>query len=238
MKSIEGSRIVIPGGSAGIGLATAKMAKQRGADVVIASRSADRLTTASRELGGVETHQVNIGEEDSVRGFFEAVGECDHIFICAALPGVGPILEAPKEAFSINMDTRYWGHYYVCKYGGPTVIGNGSITFMSGLSAHMIFPGAAGAAASQGAIERLMPYMALELSPVRVNTLLPGVIETGALDEFFGDSRDDAVAAIAEALPVGRIAQPSEVAELALFVMGCEFMTGSLLRMDGGQLLL
>ncbi len=238
MKSIEGSRIVIPGGSAGIGFATAKLAKERGAEVVIASRTSERLAAASDQLGGVETHECSISDEASVQALFEAVGECDHIFICAAQPGVGPILEAPREAFEINMETRYWGHYNVCKHGGPRVRGNGSITFMSGLAAHTMFPGAAGPAASQGAIERLAPYMAVELSPVRVNTLLPGVIETGALAEFFGDDLESAVAGIAEALPVGRIGQPSEVAELALFVMACEFMTGSTILMDGGQLLL
>ena len=237
MQQLDGAKVVIPGGTSGIGLATAQLALEQGAQVVIAGRTQERLDIAREVLGPVEGYLCDVTEDFSVAELFERVKSCDHIFICAAVSGEGRLLDDAKSAFAANMDSRYWGHYNVCKYGAPTISGNGSITFMSGLATHMHFPGAAGRAASQAAIESLAKYAAIELSPIRINTLLPGVVETPALAEFLGEHYEEGMSQINSMIPVGRVAQPKEVAELALFVMGCEFMTGSTLLMDGGQLL-
>ncbi|MEM8501224.1 MAG: SDR family oxidoreductase [Pseudomonadota bacterium] len=237
MQQLDGAKVVIPGGTSGIGLATAQLALEQGAHVVIASRTQERLGHAREVLGDVEGYLCDVTVDSTVEELFKAVGTCDHIFICAAVSGEGQILGDSKPAFAVNMDSRYWGHYNVVRHGAPTISGNGSITFMSGLATHTHFPGAAGRAASQAAIESLASYAAVELSPIRVNTLLPGVVETPALVEFLGENYEIGMKQINSMIPVGRVAQPKEVAELALFVMGCEFMTGSNLLMDGGQLL-
>ncbi len=237
MATVEGSRIVVLGGSAGIGLATAKLAATRGGDVVIAGRSQARLDATREEIGPCEAYRCDVADEASVAALFAAVGSLDHLVVCAAVPGTGPVVGTPKTTFAPNVDTRIWGQFHTVQHAAPRTRPSGSMTFMSGVSTRKCFPGTSLLGAAQGAVEVFARQMAVELAPIRVNTLRLGVIDTPALDEFLGEDRVAAVAEIGASLPVGRIGRAEEAAELALFVMGCGYMTGSVVCMDGGQLL-
>lgn len=234
--SLEGLKIVIIGGSSGIGLASAKLARTEGAEVVIAGRSQEKLEHAVSELGdGVAARPADLASEDSIKKLFEAIDRVDHLLITGAEAVSGSVVEDDIRELAPNVDSRLWGSIYATKYAAPKMSAVGSITFFSGLSAWKPFPGEAVAAASAGAMESLARTLALELAPIRVNAICPGIIDTPLLDSFFGAQRQEMVAGIAASLPVGRIGRPEDIAEAAGFLMVNSFVTGTTLHVDGGH---
>jgi NAD(P)-dependent dehydrogenase (short-subunit alcohol dehydrogenase family) len=135
------------------------------------------------------------------------------------------------------MDTRFWGALYAAKYGAPKMNGSGSITFMSGTAAQRPIGGMSVASASCGAVEAFARALAVDLAPIRVNTIQPGFVDTPLLDEFLGAQRAEILAAAAARLPVRRIGQPEDIADAVLFLMKNGYVTGITLTIDGGGLL-
>lgn len=204
---------------------------------MIAGRSPERLARAQRQIGAdVRTLVADVTHEASVRDLFEKVGRVDHLLIAAAETAAVGVVEAEEAEVRPTLDIRVWGGFYAAKHAAP-VMDEGSITFMSGTSSHRPYPGAAMVAASSGAIEAFGRALALELAPVRVNTICAGFVDTPLLDAYYGDGRDEAVRELAARLPVGRIGTPQDIADGAMFLMGNSFVTGTVLHIDGGKLL-
>jgi NAD(P)-dependent dehydrogenase (short-subunit alcohol dehydrogenase family) len=236
--SLKDTTVVVIGGSSGIGLATARAALGEGAAVTITGRSGSRLRKARTELGGaVKTVQLDAADEAGTRALMESLPALDHLFVTAGTLVIDAHLEPATEALRPAMDTRFWGALYAAKYAAPSMNDGGSITFMSGTAGRRPLPGAAVASASCGAVDAFARALALDLAPVRVNTITPGYVDTPLFDDLLGDQRDTVLANAAASLPVKRIGRPEEIADAVLFLMRNGYVTGINLVVDGGGLL-
>ncbi len=236
--SLTNTTVVILGGSSGIGLATAKAARAEGARVIITGRSAQRLQAARAELGNVaRTVVLDVADEIGTRSFFQELDHLDHLFITAGTLIKDSRLAPESAVLRPAMDTRFWGALYAAKYGAPKMNGSGSITFMSGTAARRPLAGVSIASASCGAVEAFARALAVDLAPIRVNTIQPGFVDTPLLDDVLGAQRTEILAAAAARLSVRRIGRPEEIADAVLFLMKNGYVTGITLTIDGGGLL-
>jgi NAD(P)-dependent dehydrogenase (short-subunit alcohol dehydrogenase family) len=237
--SLAGMTVVVLGGSSGIGLATARGAHREKARVVITGRSQHRLDAAKRELDpDVLAVPLDVADETGTRALFERLERVDHVFITAGAISFGRGLAPDTAALRPALDTRFWGALYAAKYAAPKMARGGSITFMSGTAAVRPLPGASVATASCGAVEAFARALALDLAPIRVNVIQPGLIDTPLIGELMGDRREAMIAQEAARLPVGRVGKPEDVADAVLFLMRNGYVTGITLTIDGGRLLL
>jgi NAD(P)-dependent dehydrogenase (short-subunit alcohol dehydrogenase family) len=230
---LQGARVIVVGGSSGIGLAAARLARHAGADVTIAGRSQERLAQAQRELGEVRTIAADITDEAAVGQIFEGLGRVDHVLVSAGPLGTGTIVENDLATLRRIVDERLWGLIYVVRHARPLMT-NGSLTFTSGGLSSRPRRGMAMFTASLAAVEALAQALALELAPVRVNAVTPGLIDTPLLDATYGPDRDTLVSNRAAILPGKRIGTPDEVAQAILMLMTNEYITGEVLHVDGG----
>jgi NAD(P)-dependent dehydrogenase (short-subunit alcohol dehydrogenase family) len=237
--TLANKTIVVLGGSSGIGLAIAKAAKAEGAKVVITGRSQQRLEAARAAIGGeVQAVSLDIADEAGMRAMFEGLPQVDHIFVSAATVTLGGGLAPDTEKLRPGMDTRFWGSIYAAKYGAPKMPRDGSITFCSGTSAWRPIPGSGGVgAASCGAVEALARSLAVDLAPIRVNAVAPGLIDTPLIANVMGANAAAIMESEARRLPVRRVGTGADIAEAVLFLMKNGFTTGITLTVDGGRTL-
>lgn len=229
---LKDRNVVIIGGSSGIGFVTA-LAKAYGANVTITGRSEDKLHQAAKELGGVKTAIVDICKECDIRQLFEGLESVDHLVVLGASLASGKIVDTPLEELGRPITERLWGAIYTIRYAVPKM-SSGSITLISGLFSSRPVAGMAVVAAAVGGIEAMTRALALELSPLRVNAISPGYIDTPLLKAAFEDRYEGVVKAQAATLPTKRIGTAEEAARAILFLMTNGFMTGEVLHIDGG----
>jgi len=235
--SLINKMVVILGGSSGMGLATAKAAKAHGARVVIAGRSRERLQAARAVLGDeVRTVALDVGDEIGTRALFSELGPVDHVFITAGAVLFDPKLAPDAASVRPALDTRFWGAFNAAKFAAANMSAGGSITFTSGTAAMRPIRGASVAGASCGAVEAFARSLAVDLAPIRVNTIQPGLIDTPFLDTL-GERRSAIIAEYSQRLPVGRVGRAEDVADAVLFLMTNGFVTGVTLTVDGGGVL-
>jgi NAD(P)-dependent dehydrogenase (short-subunit alcohol dehydrogenase family) len=236
--TLKNATMVILGGSSGIGLATAQAAQAEGASVIITGRSPAKLETALAALGGkARTVVLDVADEAGTRSFFQELDSLDHLFITAGTLVKDTHLSPESAALRPAMDTRFLGALYAAKYSAPKIRSGGSITFMSGTAARRPLEGASVASASCGAVEAFARALAVDLAPIRVNTIQPGFVDTPLLDDVLGSQKKEILAAVAKRLPVRHIGAPEEVADAVLFLMKNSYVTGITLTIDGGGLL-
>lgn len=237
--ALEGASVVIIGGSSGMGLATARMARKAGARVTIAARDRERLEAARQAIGDdARAFALDVADEDAVRRMFDEVGRLDHLVMLAGEQPVGSLVDTDTSEFHRAVNVRFWGSLYACKYAAPRISPAGSITLCSGVSAYRPQPKRAVGAATTAAVEAFGRSLARELAPIRVNTICPGAVDTPVLERFFGGRREEMLKALAERLPAGRIGEPDDVAHAIIFLMENRYVTGITLHVDGGYLLL
>ena len=230
-------RVLVIGGSSGIGEATALQAAQAGARVTIASRSPERLAGALARLPrGVASATLDASDADAVEAFFRADAPWDHVIVTASATRTGPARDLPMGDAQAAMQSKFWSAYHVGR--SARIVSGGSLTFVSGV--YSVRPNAT--AVLQGAInaalEALARGLALELAPaVRVNAVSPSTTETPLWDRLGGAGKADKFAAMDARLPLGRIAQPGDIAAAILFLAANPFATGSTLLIDGGDAL-
>jgi NAD(P)-dependent dehydrogenase (short-subunit alcohol dehydrogenase family) len=240
---LNGKRVVIIGGSSGIGLETARLALAAGALATIAGRSEDRLRKAAESLktptsdgtsNPLRTVVADIADESSIARLFNGETRVDHIFVSAGelRPGTADLVRADLESLRSILDVRLLGVARVVRHARPRMNDGGSITLMSGLYSSRPAAGGAMAAAAVAGVEGIIRALALDLAPIRVNAVVPGLIETPLWDSF-GPQRE-AILARGAKLLVGRVGRPQEVAEAVIFLMGNGFVTGTALTIDGG----
>jgi len=235
---LQGKKVVIIGGSSGIGLATAKAAASEGAQVVIASRSEEKLRKAAAEIKGkVESIPVNTLEEASVKALFERTGEFDHLATPGSEAAWGPFLELDLRPAKSGFDSKFWGQYLAAKHGAPKIRPGGSITLFSGAYSQRPGRGASLLSAINSAVEGLGRALAVELSPIRVNVISPGLVDTPIYSGMPEEKRKAMYTAVAASNLVKRIGRPDDIAETALYLMTNGYTTGSTLYVEGGIML-
>jgi NAD(P)-dependent dehydrogenase (short-subunit alcohol dehydrogenase family) len=239
-NTLEGKRVLVVGGSTGIGLSVAKRVAAAGAKVVIAARDRDRLQNAKVAIGhGTQAHQVDIASETSVEALFNQVGRVDHLAITGPGPGFGPFRNLKLNDVREDFEAKFWGQYRAAFFAVAAGLSDdGSIIFMSGAYSTRPVPGASTLAAIQSGLEGLARGLAVDLSPIRVNAVSPGLTDTPLIRGLFGDeAAEDLYSQTAAQLPAKRIASADDIAELYLFLMTNRTMTGSTLFPDGGYTL-
>lgn len=236
---LHNQKVVIIGGSSGIGLETARQALEQGAEVIIASRSAAKLKDAKERLNGsVSSYVLDTTDEEQVRGFFEEIGTYDHLVVSAAETSGGKFLETDSAASRQLFENKFWGQYYAAKYGSLQLTANGSITLFSGVVAYKTMVGSAALGAVNAAVSNLGQTLALELAPIRVNVVSPGIIDTPSRSKMSQDAREQFYNAVAGKLPVNRVGAASDVAQSVLYLIQNTFVTGTVLHVDGGHRLI
>lgn len=232
--SLQDASVVLIGGSSGIGLATAMQARAAGAAVTIAGRDKDKLAAAREQLGGeTQTAVLDIADERAVRDLFASLDHVDHVATLAGTHVAGNIADVDTDALRGPVDNRFWGPLFLCKHAAPKMT-SGSITICTGAGVGRPRAGGAIVSAAAGGSEVLARAMAVELAPIRVNVIRPGIVDTPLLDRMAGDRRDDMLAAMAKRIPLGRVAQADEIAEAIIFLMTSGYVTGETLTIDGG----
>ena len=227
------ARVLVVGGSSGIGLATAAAAAEAGAAVTIASRSLTKLESAVSTLGKTaRAVALDTGDVAAVERLFADDAPWDHIVVSAAQTPSGPVRGLSLADAKIAMESKFWGAYHVAR--AAKIREGGSLTFVSGFlsvrpSSNSVLQGAINAA-----LEALARGLALELTPVRVNAVSPGLIATPLWSGMADDKRDAMFAGAAQRLPARRVGQPEDIANAVMFLVKTPFATGSTVRVDGG----
>ncbi len=234
--SLIGKRVVVIGGGSGIGFAVAELAREVGAEVVIASSRPATINAAVERLPGATGRIVDLRDEASVAGFFKELGGFDHLAITAG--DWGGAMFAPTAAIDLaqaqkGLTVRFWGALAAAKHGCRTIAQDGSIALTSGMLAHRPMKGAPIATAVAGAMEHLTRGLAIDLAPVRVNAVCPGVIFT---DHVKQTMPEEALRSFVAPLPVPRAGSPAEVAKAYVYLMLNGYATGQILPVDGGGL--
>lgn len=231
--TLAGKKIVVVGGSSGIGLATAELAKQEGADVVIASRSAAKLDPVAERLK-VTAIPADVTSDQSVAELFRRAGPVDHVVLTAAQLRTGPFKTVAMEDVRATMEAKFWGAWRVAREA--EIRPGGSLTLVTGFLSVRPRPNSAIIGAANGALESLARALALELAPVRVNAVSPGVIDTPIRAAMPEAARKEMLAKTAAALPVGRVGMAEDIARQIASFMANGFATGSIVYIDGGAL--
>jgi NAD(P)-dependent dehydrogenase (short-subunit alcohol dehydrogenase family) len=231
---LAGKKVVVVGGSSGIGLSTAELAKQQGAEIVIASRNVERLNAVAGKLGATAI-AADVTSDESIESLFRKCGPVDHVVVTAAQLRTGPFKTVAMEDVRATMEAKFWGAWRVAR--SAEIRPGGSLTLVSGYLSIRPRPAAAIVGAANGALESLARSLALELAPVRVNAVSPGIIDTPIRAAMPEEARRDMLAKAAAALPVGRVGTGEDIARQILAFMTIGFMTGSIVYLDGGALI-
>lgn len=229
-------RVVIVGGTTGIGLATASRLAAGGADVVVTGRSEERLQAALKQLGDRATGEVaDARDTEAMRALFARLGTVDHVIInVTRRGGAAALSELTREGLIGVMEDKLIPHLMTAQAALGVLAPEGSITFVTAASAGAAFPGTSPLAAVNGALESAVPGLAVELAPRRVNAVSPGVIDTDWWSVFEDEARAAFLAGTAASTPVGRVGSPDDVAAALEFVVNNSFVTGTVLTVDGG----
>jgi len=228
--------IVIIGGSSGIGFAIAKLALKEKSNVIIASRSLEKLESAKKRLNGnVKIKQVNICHENSLKKFFKEIRQFDHLQITASETHTIPFLTTPTVEAREIFVSKFWGQYNATRYAIPYLNKKGSITLYSGrLSQRPIGKDIALLSAVNSAVEGLGRALAVELAPIRVNIISPGMTNTEIFSQYSQHDCKKLFETVSKQFIIKRVAEPEEIAEASIFLMKSTFMTGGTIFIDGG----
>ena len=234
--ALQDQRVLVVGGTSGIGLATAHAAHALGAQVLVSGRDPDRLRMAVDRLGGgIHGLAVDAADRAQVTGLFEQIGQIDHLVLAlSGGSGGGPIASLELNDLRAGFEGKFWPQLTTLQVALPHIRPSGSVTFITAGSAGAPYPGAAGLAAINGALEAMIPALAGELRPTRINAVSPGVIDTPWWHSLPEPDRQALFARYSDASLVGRIGAPEEVAELIVAVIANTFITGTVMTIDGG----
>ena len=233
---LKEQKVVVIGGTSGIGLSAATELCHAGAEVWLTGRTPDKAAAASAAIGDRATgHAVDARDAAKLQAFFASVGEFDHLIVAL---GGGSAIGAFKDLDEVKMragfDNKFWPYLNAIRLGVGHIRGSGSITLITGAAGRRAIKGTSGLAAVNGALQAIIGPLALEFAPIRVNAVSPGLIATPYWDRMPEDARRAMYERSAASVPVGRVGEPGDIGHAVLFLVGNGFTTGAILDCDGG----
>jgi NAD(P)-dependent dehydrogenase (short-subunit alcohol dehydrogenase family) len=237
--TLKDKRIVILGGTSGIGLATAQAAAQDGAAIVVASSRQRSVDNALATLpAGTEGRALDLSNEEAVRGLFDRIGAFDHlVFTAGETLQLGELADTSLDQARQAFNLRFWGAFAAAKYAAKLIRPGGSIVLTTGIASLRPRKGWTVAASICGAMDALTRALAIELAPIRVNAVSPGVVRTALWSNMSEADRDAMYRDIGAALPVGRVGEAPDIAQTYVYLMREGFGTGQVIVVDGGTVL-
>lgn len=229
---LSGRHVVVVGGSSGVGLAVAEQALAAGARVTVASRHPHRAAEILGEKAALET--VDLADADSITALFDRLGSLDHLVLSAGPGAMGSVRDLSSQQARPYMDTKFWGYYDAVRAAADRIATDGSITLIGGGASRKHAPGRPMMAAINAAIEAFGKANALDLAPVRVNVIAPGLLDTPAYAGLPAEIREGMFAGYAKSVPAGRVGSAEDVAGAAMYLMASPWVTGTVLDVDGG----
>jgi NAD(P)-dependent dehydrogenase (short-subunit alcohol dehydrogenase family) len=234
--TLDGQRVVVIGGSAGIGLETARRARAEGAEVIVTGRDVDRLERAARELGAVSSAAFDATDPDRLARFFDDLPTpIDHVLVSGGGPYYAPLAEMDMEEVRRDIDRHLLLQLQVGRLAIDRVRPGGSLLFIGGTGGRRRGVGLGLIAALTAATPALVENLAVELAPIRVNLIAPGFVDTALSASLLGEGLDARRDELRATLPIGRVVGPEDVASLAVHLMSNTALTGATYDIDGGQ---
>lgn len=226
-------KYIIIGGTSGIGLATAKMAVEAGHSVVSVGRDPAKFGAA--QSIGAATAQVDASDSGAIQDFFRAQGDFDHLVLSVSgSSGAGHFRDLAIDDLRKGFEGKFWPQISCAKAALPALKPAGSITFVGAISSRALKPGTAGLAAINAALEAMVPILASELRPTRVNAVVPGVVNTPWWSRVPEAAKKELFEQLASEVAVGRVGKPEDLASAIMFLTQNTFVTGTILDCDGG----
>jgi len=232
---LHGQTVLVVGRGSGIARAVTLAARDAGARVVAAGRDKDSLAAAYAGEPAISTDTVDVTDEDSIAALGDRIGSIDQVVSTASARARGRLADLDRDAIRLSFDTKVIGPLMLAKHLAPRMNGGGSFVIFSGVAAAKIAVGTMGVAITNAAADTLARSLALELAPIRINAISPGVIDTGAWDAFGPQGKADYFADISARNPARRIGTVDDIANGVLFAMTSTFLTGQTLHIDGGE---
>src|SRR5438477_5230273 len=230
-----GQTVVIIGGSAGIGLETARRARSEGAKVILAARNQERLKQAASEVDAQSTAAFDATDPLALERFFRDLPLVDHVMGTAGRPYYGRLVEMDLAKIRDLVGQHLLQALYVARNAINKVRPRGTLIVMGGTGARRPAIGLSIASAMTAALPALTASLALEIAPVRVNLIAPGFVDTPLSAELLGDQLEKRRNQLRTTLPIGRVVGPADVAALAVHIMTNTALTGATYDIDGGQ---
>ena len=235
MGELAGQTVVVIGGSAGIGLETARRARDEGADVILAARNPDRLDQAAREIGAERTAAFDATDTTALESFFRDLPTIDHVMVTGPGPSYGPLLEMDADQVRHVLSDHVVLALAVARSAAPKMRPGGTLLLMGGTGGRKISRALGIVSSATAALPPLAATLALELAPVRVNPIAPGFVDTPLSASLLGDQLEERRDELRATLPIGRVVGPADVAALAVHIMINTALTGATYDIDGGQ---
>jgi NAD(P)-dependent dehydrogenase (short-subunit alcohol dehydrogenase family) len=234
--SLPQQRVLIIGGSSGMGLATAQRLGRSGAEVFIAGRDAARLEAAVRSIeGNAQGIAADFTDASSLAALVGRIGRLDHLVLAADGGAAwGPFAQVTVDALRRAFELKLLGYWQSLQAALPILRKDGSVVMLTGAASRVAMNGAAGLAAVNGGITQMAQTLARELAPLRVNVVSPGLVDTPAYDGMPADAKAGMFAGAARSLPVGRTGHSEDIAAAVEMLIANPFATGVLLDLDGG----
>jgi NAD(P)-dependent dehydrogenase (short-subunit alcohol dehydrogenase family) len=233
---LAGQTVVVIGGSAGIGLETARLAKTEGADVIITGRDPDRLGLAARELQAVRAAAFDANDTAALQRFFHDLpGPVDHVLVTAGSPRYGPLLDMDAEAARDALSGHVVLSLEVARNAMGRMRPGGTLLLMGGTGGRRIDHRLGIVSAATAAMPPFTAALALEMAPIRVNLIAAGFVDTPLSASLLGDQLEERRNELRSTLPIGRVVGPADVAALAVHIMTNTALTGATYDIDGGQ---
>jgi len=231
-----GQTVVLIGGSAGIGLETARRARTEGARVILTGRNPERLERAAAELGAQRTVAFDATDPAALDRFFGDLPQTvDHVMVTAGGPYYAPLADLDRERAHRDFDEHLWLAIAVAQHAVGRVRPGGTLLFMGGTGGRGRGPGLSLIAAGTAALPALIANLAVEVAPIRVNLIAAGFVDTPLSAELLEDNLEARRDQLRATLPIGRVVGPADVAALAVHIMTNTALTGATYDIDGGQ---
>ena len=234
--ALNGQTVVVLGGSAGIGFATARLAREEGAEVIVTGRNPERLARAAEELGASNSAAFDATDLDRLTHFFDDLSEpIDHVLVTAGGPYYALLADIDFAQAQRMLDEHFWLPLRLAQVAPPKMRPGGALLHMGGVSGGGVVAGLGVASAAGAAMRVLTRTLALEIAPVRMNLIGAGFVDTPLSASLLGDTLDDRRERLRTELPIRRVVEASDVAALAVHLMANTAITGATYEIDGGQ---